>query len=93
METCVKYARAHIPYWTNEDIADQLTDRGADPLLRSYLWAYPAGIDWFVNLADANTPEASAILRAAYRKPLTPGELANLWASGPPFGGTGHEPL
>ncbi len=93
IEACVKYANSHFPYWTNEDIGDLLTDRGADPLLRSYLWAYPAGIDWFVNLADANVPETSSILRAAYRNPLTPGELANLWPSGPSFGGTGHEPI
>src|SRR5690242_5784608 len=72
IDDCVKYAKAHVPYWRNDDIADALTDRSADPLLRSYLWAYPAGIDWFVNLADANTPEASSILRSAYRSPLTP---------------------
>jgi hypothetical protein len=53
----------------NEDIADALSDRGADPLLRSYLWAYPAGIDWFVNLADANAMAAASILQAAYRSP------------------------
>ena len=93
IEACVKYVNSHFPYWSNEDIADLLTDRGADPLLRSYLWAYPAGIDWFVNLADANAPEASSILRAAYRSPLTANELTNLWPSGPPLGGTGHEPL
>jgi hypothetical protein len=88
---CVKYANTHVPYWKNEDIADALTDRGADPLLRSYLWAYPAGIDWFVNLADANTAEASAILRAAYRGPLTPTDLSRLWPSGPVFGGPGRD--
>ncbi len=81
----------HIPYWSDEDIADLLTDRGSDPLLRSYLWAYPAGIDWFVNLADSNATEAPAILQAAYRRPLTPGELAALWPSGPVFGGPGRD--
>jgi len=90
VNSCVDYAKSHIPYWTNEDMADMLTDRGSDPLLRSYLWAYPAGIDWFVNLADAKAAQSSTILRAAYRSPLTPGELANLWPSGPSFGGTGH---
>lgn len=93
IESCVKYAKAHVPYWTNEDIADLLTDRGSDPLLRSYLWAYPAGIDWFVNLADTNPKEAPSIVQAAYRTPLTPSELAKLWSSGPPFGGPGHENL
>lgn len=93
IDSCVKYAKAHVPYWTNEDIADLLTDRGSDPLLRSYLWAYPAGIDWFVNLADANPQGAPNIIQAAYRDPLTPGELTNLWPSGPAFGGPGHERL
>ncbi len=50
---CADYARAHVPFWTDADIADFLTDRGADPLLRSYLWSYPAGIDWFSQLAAA----------------------------------------
>jgi hypothetical protein len=90
IEDCAEYAKAHVPYWGNEAIADMLTDRGADPLLRSYLWAYPAGIDWFVNLADANTAEASAILRAAYHSPLTPSDLSSLWPSGPAFGGPGR---
>ena len=43
IDSCAEYAKAHVPYWTDEDIADILTDRGADPLLRSYLWAYPRG--------------------------------------------------
>jgi hypothetical protein len=86
---CVEYAKSHVPYWKNEDIADVITDRGADPLLRSYLWAYPAGIDWFVNLADAKAPETSSILQAAYRSPLTPRDLSGLWPSGPPIGGSG----
>jgi hypothetical protein len=90
IDDCVKYAKAHVPYWRNEDIADALTDRGADPLLRSYLWAYPAGIDWFVNLADANATEAPSILQAAYRSPLTPSDLSRLWPSGPVFGGSGR---
>jgi hypothetical protein len=90
IEDCVKYAKTHVPYWGNEVIADALTDRGADPLLRSYLWAYPAGIDWFVNLADANAEEAPSILRAAYHSPLTPGDLSKLWPSGPVFGGPGR---
>jgi hypothetical protein len=89
IESCVDYARSHIPFWTNEDIADLLTDRGSDPLLRSYLWAYPAGIDWFVNLADANATETSTILQAAYKRPLTPSDLTALWPSGPVFGGSG----
>jgi hypothetical protein len=90
IDSCAEYAKAHVPYWTDEDIADALTDRGTDPLLRSYLWAYPAGIDWFVNLADAKLAKTSGVLQAAYREPLTPTQLVELWPAGPTIGGRGH---
>jgi hypothetical protein len=84
------YARARVPWWTGEHIADTLTDRSTHPLLRSYLWAYPAGIDWFVNLADhADRPTAERVIRAAYERPLTPTDLAELWPAGPAIGGPG----
>lgn len=41
IEDCARHAKARVPYWRNETIADYLSDRGANPLLRSYLWAYP----------------------------------------------------
>ena len=81
------YARTHVPYWTDEDIADLLTDRGVNPLLRSYLWAYSAGLDWFAALADASSSTIQEVLRAAYRQPLAPSDLARLWPTGPTFGG------
>jgi len=85
---CVALARKHVPFWSEAGIADMLSDRGADPLLRSYLWAYPAGIDWFVRLADSATADtARSILRSAYQSPLAPGALADLWPDGPPVGG------
>ncbi|MGH3614935.1 MAG: hypothetical protein ACRDRK_20550 [Pseudonocardia sp.] len=85
---CIELARSHVPFWSEGAIGDMLTDRGADPLLRSYLWAYPAGIDWFVSLADlAPTNTATAVIRAAYRAPLTPRELAQMWPNGPVVGG------
>jgi hypothetical protein len=68
--------------------SDALSDRGADPQLRGYLWASPAGIDWFVHLADHNNADLNRrILQAAYRDPLTPTELATLWPEGPTIGG------
>ncbi|MES9602496.1 MULTISPECIES: hypothetical protein [Actinomadura] len=82
-------ARARMPWTTEAAIADVLTDRGADPQLRSYLWAYPAGIDWFANLARADQATRTAVLHAAYRDPLTPTELAALWPAGPTIGGQG----
>ncbi len=87
---CAEHARARVPFWTDAQIADILTDRGSDPLLRSYLWSYPAGIDWFVTLADtADTTTAGKVFHAAYRRPLTPTDLAHLWPAGPPVGGPG----
>ncbi|MBI1758273.1 MAG: hypothetical protein HYR62_03475 [Actinobacteria bacterium] len=87
---CADHARARVPWWTNDTIADALTDRGSDPLLRSYLWAYPAGIDWFVAVADtADTDTAGRVLRAAYQRPLTPRDLADIWPAGPTVGGPG----
>jgi hypothetical protein len=89
---CAHYARTHVPYWTDAEIADSLADRGADTLLRSYLWSYPAGIDWFAHLAEAPASVHSAVLQAAYRDPLSPDELTALWPSGPAFGGPGPSP-
>jgi len=87
---CADYAREHVPYWTDAEIADMLADRGADTLLRSYLWAYPAGIDWFIHLAAAPAELRSIVLRAAYRDPLAPEDLTALWPAGPPVGGPGR---
>jgi hypothetical protein len=87
---CVDHARARVPFWTSGAIGDALSDRGKEPLLRSYLWAYPAGIDWWVSLADtADAQTTGSVLRAAYRRPLTPADLADLWPSGPRIGGPG----
>ncbi|CAJ64075.1 MULTISPECIES: hypothetical protein [Frankia] len=87
---CVAHAHARVPFWTDDTIADALTDRGADSLLRSYLWSYAAGIDWFVALADTATPDTiTTVLRTAYHQPLTPADLAELWPGGPVPGGSG----
>jgi hypothetical protein len=87
---CAAHARARAPFWTSAAIADALSDRGTQPLLRTYLWAYPAGIDWWVNLADhADSETSGSVLRAAYRRPLTPADLAGFWPSGPTIGGPG----
>jgi hypothetical protein len=86
IESLVAYARDHAPFWDDEAISDLLTDRSVNPLLRSYLWSYGAGIDWFVNLAEAGGPVA-AVLHAAYREPLRPVDLTSLWPAGPRVGG------
>ncbi|MEV4252455.1 hypothetical protein AB0J52_04740 [Spirillospora sp. NPDC049652] len=88
VEEVAERARRDLPWTSDAGIADLLSDRGADPRLRSYLWAYPAGIDWFVSLAEAGDPELHrTVLQAAYRDPLTPSGLAALWPSGPAIGG------
>jgi hypothetical protein len=85
---CVEHARIRVPFWGDEAISDILSDRSTNPLLRSYLWAYPAGIDWFVALADlADEKTTSSILRLAYREPLTPDDLTRAWPDGPSIGG------
>lgn len=81
------HARFRMPWITEAAIADLLTDRGANPRLRSYLWAYPAGLDWFANLSETDQPTRTTVLQAAYRDPLTPSDLQALWPTGPAIGG------
>jgi hypothetical protein len=90
VDECAAIARSWVPFWTDEEIADTLTDRSVNPQLRSYLWSYPAGIDWFVSLAEAGGPTVGEVLQAAYRAPLTPGELEGSWPQGPRIGGPGR---
>src|SRR5262249_2862157 len=33
---CADHATTHVPFWSDVDIADFLTDRGANPMLRTY---------------------------------------------------------
>jgi hypothetical protein len=89
VEECAAHARSRVPFWNDATIADALTDRGSNVLLRSYLWSYPAGLDWFAALADSRATVTPDVLHAAYREPLTPDDLAALWPAGPPIGGTG----
>ena len=92
IEDCARHAKARVPYWRDETIADYLSDRGANPLLRSYLWAYPAGFDWFVALADQGSKDLiRAVLQESYRTPLTPKELTAMWPDGPVIGGPGTD--
>lgn len=84
---CRDVARHHVPWWTDEEIARELYDRSRNPQFRSYLWAYPAGIDWFVRLVEAGGTTLAEVLREAYQRPLTPTELHELWPTGPTIGG------
>ncbi|MBF6339793.1 hypothetical protein IU450_28460 [Nocardia abscessus] len=87
IEECARHARSRIPWWKDSHIADLLADRSTNPLLRTYMWAYAAGIDWFINLADANATVIRNVLHAAYQAPLTPADLEELWPEGPAVGG------
>lgn len=88
VEECVEHACSRVPWWSNSQIAGMLADRSTDPLLRTYMWAYVAGIDWFTNLADSHDQTAiERVLQAAYRAPLTPTDLEALWLEGPNIGG------
>ncbi|MBA9001524.1 hypothetical protein HNR21_000406 [Actinomadura cellulosilytica] len=86
---CADHMRARVPWWSDTTIAGYLVDRGTDPQLRTYMWAYPAGLDWFAALAEADARVIREVLHAAYRDPLTPTDLARLWPAGPPIGGPG----
>jgi hypothetical protein len=84
---CRDLARRQVPWWTNEEIMREFYDRSRNPQFRSYLWAYPAGIDWFIRLVEAGGTPPEEVLREAYRRPLTPSELHELWPTGPVIGG------
>jgi hypothetical protein len=84
---CRDLAHHQVPWWTDEEIARELYDRSRNPQLRSYLWAYPAGMDWFVKLVEAGGATLAEVLREAYRRPITPSELHQLWPTGPIIGG------
>jgi hypothetical protein len=78
---CASHARTRVPFWTNATISDTLAERSADPLLRSYLWSYPAGVDWWVTLADQATAETrETLLQKVYQRPLTPSQLSQFTA-------------
>lgn len=87
--SCIQHAQMRMPFWREGTIVKDLADRSTSALLRSYLWAYPAGCDWFVNLIDRDHEVATQIVKAAYRSPFTPSELAAAWSEGPPIGGPG----
>ncbi|BCJ55073.1 hypothetical protein Asp14428_65480 [Actinoplanes sp. NBRC 14428] len=87
IEECLARARSLAPYWSDEAIGNILSDRGVNPQLRSYLWAYPAGLDWFMNLSEAGKEHVDDVLRASYRDPLVPEDLSQLWPDGTAFGG------
>ncbi|MGH3787498.1 MAG: hypothetical protein ACRDRG_13325 [Pseudonocardiaceae bacterium] len=84
---CRDLARRHVPWWTDQEIARELYDRSRNPQFRSYLWSYPAGMDWFVRLVEAGGKTPTEVLREAYKRPLTPSELHELWPAGPLIGG------
>jgi hypothetical protein len=84
---CRDLARRQVPWWTDEEVTRELQDRSRNPQLRSYLWSYPAGMDWFVRLVEAGGTTPTEVLREAYKCPLTPSELHELWPAGPLIGG------
>jgi len=81
---------ARAPWMSLDQIGNLMSDRGTEPLLRSYLWSYTAGTDWFMALGEqADAETIKTVLTACYHHPLTPTELAELWPAGPTFGGDG----
>ncbi|MFE9785108.1 hypothetical protein ACFYO7_06990 [Nocardia salmonicida] len=87
IEECSHRASARVPWWTPGQIAGMLADRGSDVLLRTYMWSYVAGLDWFTHLAESSPATIHQVLTASYRAPLTPSELEMNWLAGPSIGG------
>jgi len=87
VQTCLEHAVARVPFWTRQAVVNDLVDRSRNQQLRSYLWAYPAGLDWFVRLYETPGTVLSEVLRDAYQRPLSPRELSELWPGGPLVGG------
>ncbi len=87
VRACLNHAVKRVPFWTAKSVADDLADRSRKPQLRSYLWAYPAGMDWFVSLYETTGTLLAEVLRDAYQRPLGPRELRQCWPSGPAIGG------
>jgi hypothetical protein len=83
---CRDFARRQVPWWTDEEIAREFYDRSRNPQFKSYLWAYPAGMDWFIRLVETGGAPLAEVLREAYRRPLIPSELHGLWPTGPIIG-------
>jgi len=84
---CRDLAHRQVPWWTDDEIARELYDRSRNPQFRSYLWSYPAGMDWFIRLVEEGGATPTEVLREAYKRPLTPSELHELWPAGPIIGG------
>jgi hypothetical protein len=85
---CRDLAHRQVPWWTDDEIARELYDRSRNPQFRSYLWSYPAGMDWFVRLVEAGGATPTEVLREAYKRPLTPSELHEYCPAGPVIGGS-----
>ncbi len=79
VEECRRRAMTRAPLLSGAELARELHDRSRDPRLRSYLWAYPTGLDWFVNLWEQDAKLLPEVFRAAYQRPLSPRELHSLW--------------
>jgi hypothetical protein len=84
---CYDLIKSNIPFLQPKDFERELHDRSRDPQLRSYLWAYAAGIDWFMNLVEQRATLLPEVLRVAYQRPLSPSQLQQLWPDGPAIGG------
>ncbi|MGH3820242.1 MAG: hypothetical protein ACRDRE_21330 [Pseudonocardiaceae bacterium] len=84
---CRDLAHHQVPWWTDDEIARELYDRSRNPQFRSYLWSYTAGMDWFIRLVEEGGATPAEVLREAYKRPLTPSELHELWPAGPIIGG------
>jgi len=87
VRACLEHAAARVPFWARQTVVNDLVDRSRNPQLRSYLWAYPARLDWFVRLYEAPGTVPAEVLRDAFQRLLNPSELGELWSGAPVIGG------
>ncbi|MEM8925018.1 MAG: hypothetical protein AAGD35_16045 [Actinomycetota bacterium] len=82
----VDFMRSSLPFSSDAAIADAINDRSVNTQLRSYLWSYGSGMDWFVELSEQAPDVLKGTLRRAYREPLQPEHLHASWAIGQALG-------
>ena len=78
-----RHVQQQLPWLNEEEAHRAVTDRSRDPLLRTYLWSYPIGFDFFVRVWEKSGPDTvSQIVRMAYRQPIDAGDLADQLSAG-----------
>lgn len=87
VRNCRSRSIQRLPYISDKELEREARDRTLNPRLRSYLWSYPAGVDWFMNLWELESTLVPEVFGAAYQRPLSASDLNQLWPGGPAISG------